>query len=631
MNILMVMTSNSAICESLRTALPDENLLLFEQTLENAMRRLISVSVDAIIIDDTDSSACDAIKQLQNNGVSEPIIALSGRGDSETLASLTIAGAFATVTKPFDCDDLRKAVQKAIEPQIKSSDVSSTQVSGDDSRTMLDQHQLALRWMSRISNITDDPIRMAEVLLEAVIDIYGVARCAVLLEGDKYVGVAASYGISSAITKPLKLNYNEGIMRWFEENACICDRDGNRTTARAIKEMRLLGAKIASPVMCRGRVCGAVLIGEKASGKEYAPEELNMLTLMSRNISMHIENAKMHSDVVYQENQFDSIISNIYSGVIMVMPDKTIGMINRSAERILQQRATDVLGRSVQRLGSGFADVVLRTLSDKKPRLRQEIRDAAIDATLGLSVTSLGDNGVVVIFSKLPEEKVESDVAYSPFWEYLSSRLAQEIKNPMVAVNTFAQLLPKNYDQEEFRDSFSEVMQREISRINSVVETLFNFAQHTRLSIKQLSINDTVKDVLRIFEAELEARSIKLHTELDADVVAAELDPALFSQALKNVVQNSIDAMPEGGKLAVTTTKVGDDCKITVTDTGEGISEQEAPLVFMPFFSTREKGMGLGLTIANRIMRQHDGSLELIGNTKNGCAFVMSVPNSKVI
>ena len=95
-------------------------------------------------------------------------------------------------------------------------------------------------------------------------------------------------------------------------------------------------------------------MGEKATGYNYTHEELNILTLLSRNISMHIENAKRHSEVVYQQNQFDAIIANINSGVIMVMPDKTIGMMNRSAERILQLRATDILGRSIQRIGSGY-------------------------------------------------------------------------------------------------------------------------------------------------------------------------------------------------------------------------------------------------------------------------------------
>jgi len=296
---------------------------------------------------------------------------------------------------------------------------------------------------------------------------------------------------------------------------------------------------------------------------------------------------------------------------------------------LLELQAEDVLGRSVQKLGSAFADVVLRTLTDGKPRLRQEIRDPAIDAYLGLSVTPMGNQGAVAAFARLAEQHVATEeIAYSPFWEYLSSRVAQEIKNPMVAINTFAQLLPRKYDSEDFRDAFSRVVQKEVQRINGVVETLFEFARDPKLTLERCNLNETIHQVLKSFEDELTARSIQLETQWSSDVDEAIIDPVFFSQAVHNIVQNSIDAMPRGGKLSVHTQKEGNQTKIQIADTGPGVAPEAESLVFLPFYSTKEQGMGLGLTRASRIVQQHHGGLKLSQDDGGGSRFTIHLPSS---
>ena len=117
-----------------------------------------------------------------------------------------------------------------------------------------------------------------------------------------------------------------------------------------------------------------------------------------------------------------------------------------------------------------------------------------------------------------------------------------------------------------------------------------------------------------------------IKTELDAERLNVILDPELFSKAIGNVVQNSIDAMPNGGTLKVMTSRSGESHDLVIADTGPGISDHDAPLVFQPFFSTKERGMGLGLTVANRILEQHRGKLELLNRGKSGGAFVFHLP-----
>jgi signal transduction histidine kinase/DNA-binding NarL/FixJ family response regulator len=647
MNVLLVIADERAICESLRAALPETDLLLFEGSLEKAVRRLVSIKVDAVIIDDAPSLGHQALARVLEAAPGAPTIVLSGRGDPESLAGLTLAGARACVVKPFACS----ALQSAIEGVTRRRDVMDSEtalVRSHHSRPAplapidpskdfaISQHQMALRWFSRAAAHIEDPRRLSQSLLDTVVDIFDAVRAVALIEANGVVRVAASYGVPSGVTESLCLTFSSGLMRWFDENTCLFDRMVNRDASAALKEMHVLGARLAVPLLCNGRVCGAIAVGEKASGVDYTHEERDLLTVIGRGASVAFEKAEAQRDTHHQQHRLDAVLANITAGVVTVQADKSVAMMNQQAERILQINSDDVIGRSVQKLGSGFADLVLRTLADGRPRLRQEIRDAATNSILGLSVTPMLNangqeaSGAVVIFSKLPEQTISrNEVAYSPFWEYLSERVAQEVKNPMVAINTFAQLLPRKYDSEDFRDAFSRVVQKEVARINNVVETLFDFARRAELLLRPADVNETVKGVLNAFDEELSARSIKLEAEWDPQTPEANLDVAQFSHAVHSIVQNSIEAMPKGGTLKVATKRRDGQCEILIADTGPGIPKEDIPLIFMPFYSTKEKGMGLGLPMAVRIMQQHSGDVKVVDSAENGSSFTLSIPTTK--
>jgi nitrogen fixation/metabolism regulation signal transduction histidine kinase len=295
-------------------------------------------------------------------------------------------------------------------------------------------------------------------------------------------------------------------------------------------------------------------------------------------------------------------------------------MMNDSAAAILRVQQSDMIGRSVQKLGSQFADVVLQALGEGIAQQRRQVYDTLTKQMLGLSVTPLGDVGAAIIFAPIPAE-AEADVNfdYSPFWEYLAARVAQEIKNPLVAINTFTQLLPRKYDSEEFRSQFSDVVHQEVDRINRVVETLFDFARHPELVLQRSDLHTTLDTVLESFRPELQASEVSVERDYEANLDEVDLDPVFFSRAFHNVVRNAIEAMRDGGSLRITTQREGDQVRIEVIDSGTGVPTDIASLIFLPYFSTKEKGMGLGLTVAGRIARQHQGGLELTPMADGAC------------
>lgn len=631
MRIILAISDDRPNCEAIRATLPKSDLLLFENSLEDGLRRLISVVADLILVDEGKGLGLPQLKELIPVAAGTPIVVLTSQSTPEAITAYTMAGAKKCITKPFDCTELEHVINQCISNAEQLQETPALPVSGTQHQSSITQHQLALRWMSRNTSYIDDPERLLQSLLDAIIDIFDPARAGILLHNDGAVRFVRSYGIPEKVASSVQLDFTNGLMRRLESNASLVDRASSTIDVQTQKEMTALGARVAIPLLTEGRVNGVIVVGEKASGTQFSLEERELLSVMARCTASFLERAKRYKDVARQQDRLNAVLSNITAGVVTVLPDKTISMMNDSAEHILQLRASDVLGQNILKLGSAFADVVLRTLKEGKPRLRQEIRDVSINAQLGLSVTPLGPEGVVVIFSKIPGEllEAEDDIAYSPLWEYLANRVAQEIKNPMVPINTYAQLLPTKFDSTEFREEFSNVVQHSVTRINDVVESIYDFARHPRMKLRTRNLNETVQQIINAMEHELDDQKITVNIDLNDEEMNVDIDPPMFHRAAQHVIANSIDAMTDGGTLTIRTQLDNGSCALFISDTGSGIKEKDESLIFMPFYSTKENGMGLGLTMAHRILQEHNGTLKLQSKSGSGGLFVFHLPQAK--
>jgi len=627
MRVVLVVAEEAGVREALLASLKESSVVFVESSADAALRRSITAPIDVVIVDDTPKLGVSALARLRAALPSTPIVSLLARGDTETRANFVMAGARVCVAKPFSVVELQDALDAAIAQQPPAESISPALSPHQESLPSVDRYQTAMRWLGRITESLDNPGKLAGLLVDAMSDVFGVARCAVILEDTSGAHIAASRGVSDAIVETLRFNYTGGLMHALEMAPTVLDRR-HAADVQTAKELQLLGARLAAPLLSGGAVSGALLIGDAPSGCDYSNEERDLLSLLARTAGVAIENAYRYRRLSDQQGQLQTIFAQLTSGMVVVSPDKTVTFMNESAEKLQQLRQRDIVGRSVQRLGSAFADVALRSLSEGRALFRQEIRDVATNTLLGVSAAPVGEFGVALIFAKVPpkeESQASEDVLGSPYWEFLSARVAQEVKNPLVAINTFAQLLPRKYESHEFRTQFSEVVQKEVARINRVVETLYDFARPPRLALQRASINDAVSNVLSTFEEKFRQANIQLISDFDMTNPQAELDSLYFAQALHNVFQNACEMMPDGGKIKVDTRTQGDICEITVADTGPGIEPEVAQLIFLPFFSTRETGMGLGLSVAHRIMRQHHGDLKLV-SSQAGSTFLFFMP-----
>jgi len=214
---------------------------------------------------------------------------------------------------------------------------------------------------------------------------------------------------------------------------------------------------------------------------------------------------------------------------------------------------------------------------------------------------------------------------------HFASGMAHEIKNPLTAIKTFAEYLPEKKNDPEFLNKFSKIVSGEVGRIDSLVHQLLDFAKPAPLNPQEIDIHNLLDDTLSLLNNDFIKHNIKLVKEYQAQNSQLKADSNKLKQAFLNLFLNSIDAMPNGGTLTVSTrnehqeSSIGSSILISVSDTGHGIPDKVLPHIFEPFYSTKEAGTGLGLSIVYNIIKEHNGSVEVESKKNEGSKFVIEL------
>ncbi len=227
-----------------------------------------------------------------------------------------------------------------------------------------------------------------------------------------------------------------------------------------------------------------------------------------------------------------------------------------------------------------------------------------------------------------------------------AAAMAHEIKNPLVAMKTFAELLPVKYDDAEFRNEFSKIALNQVRRIESILNDLLDYARPKRPVLVQANPMDILQEAMDILSAQMGEHQVRVKQAGQVLPPAAQADsgarpPVFFvdieqmRRVFLNVLLNAMEAMPKGGELCIESVLVPGDLRphdllygkleICVADTGPGIAPRDLERIFEPFYTTKKKGSGLGLAIAKRIMEDHGGSIEFKSG-KEGTRCCLSLP-----
>jgi len=221
-------------------------------------------------------------------------------------------------------------------------------------------------------------------------------------------------------------------------------------------------------------------------------------------------------------------------------------------------------------------------------------------------------------------------------WRELARRLAHELKNPLFPLQVTVENLmrAKQKSPEMFEEVFHEGTATLLAEINNLKTIIGRFSEFSKMPQPQrrpIQVNEVVRSVLRVFQAQLQDKDkdknqISVRTELDEALPEISADPDLLHRGLQNLVLNAIDAMPQGGVLAIRTETMGDWVELSVSDTGSGLTQEECGRLFTPYYTTKQHGTGLGLAIVQSVVSDHGGKISVESTKEKGTTFRIDLP-----
>ena len=216
-------------------------------------------------------------------------------------------------------------------------------------------------------------------------------------------------------------------------------------------------------------------------------------------------------------------------------------------------------------------------------------------------------------------------------WRELARRLAHELKNPLMPLQITvenmvrAKKLPKKQFDEVFQES-AATLTEEIDNLKTIVGRFSDFSKLPKPEAVEMDAREAVRRVVKLYGPALEEKHIELGTSISAEALPILGDSELLHRALSNLVLNAMDAMPEGGTLNVSAVRAKETARISVSDTGAGLTPEECERLFTPYYTTKQHGTGLGLAIVQSVVSDHNGTIAVESVEGGGARFVIGLP-----
>jgi signal transduction histidine kinase len=208
----------------------------------------------------------------------------------------------------------------------------------------------------------------------------------------------------------------------------------------------------------------------------------------------------------------------------------------------------------------------------------------------------------------------------------LAAGMAHEIKNPLTSIKTFTEYLPAKHNDPGFIEKFHKIVIPEVNKINDIVQQLLDFSKPKALKLEEADIRQVIDQTLSFLNNDLIKYNISVTKQYDPDLVTLEIDRSQIQQVFLNLFLNAIEAMKQGGKLTITTSSFPNQAEVIITDTGKGIPKADLEHIFDPFYTTKETGTGLGMSIVYGIIKEHKGEITVESEKNTGTKVKIRLP-----
>jgi two-component system sensor histidine kinase PilS (NtrC family) len=333
---------------------------------------------------------------------------------------------------------------------------------------------------------------------------------------------------------------------------------------------------------------------------------------------------------VRMETYNENILQSVPSGVVSIDNSMKIKSINQSAERALGIKAEDVIDKDCTEV---FDEPLMSIVRDSKTVHRGEYPYVTRDNRhiwLGVTTSQLKNTanetiGLILVFTDLTDVKtlqvqVELKERLAQLGE-MSAGIAHELRNPMSVIAGYAKLLNKKVKVSD--KAIVNAILTEIENIDRIISEFLVFAKPTDLNKASIDLNRMIEETVATAIGDDETIKVLIKAENPVSIMA---DEVLLRQAITNLFINAVEAMPEGGNLDIELDYLQDRVEINIKDTGHGIPEDIKQKMFLPFYTSKQKGIGLGLAIVQKVIVSHGGSIEVDSKEGEGTIFSITLP-----
>ncbi|OQZ00770.1 MAG: hypothetical protein B6D35_05365 [Candidatus Brocadia sp. UTAMX2] len=515
--------------------------------------------------------------------------------------------------------------------------------------------------------------RMLHFAIQYLYDSIGIERIGILIRNEKTKRYHMQASLNITAPDTIFLNGQDAVVSWLCKNRTVLSKE-QLTRFRHNEYDRLLEETLASldvdsclPVHMGKDLFGIILLGRKVNKKVFTQEDIQMFLAFSGQLAMAVHNARLYAGLDEAKTYRDNILQSLKCGVIAVDIHEEVTMINHEAKMILGLENTGSDGSVLSALNKDTHNLLRHSLKnnvdyrDLETFIERDRKKVPCGVTITQLKTAAGEKlGALMILTDLTELKLlQAEKQHADRLAYLgtlASNIAHEIKNPLVAINTYFQLLPYKKDDVEFHTNFREIALKEIGRINRIIEDMLNLAKPSQPVIRYIDPCCCVTDTVNLLRHTAADKGVEITASLEEKQCQIIADEDKIKQVLLNVMQNSLDALPKNGRIQVNTRIIdtlsefktrakehpssiffsfsphqGDQSNkhyfvIEVSDNGMGIPGEKMKHIFEPFFTSKEKGTGLGLAIVYRIIQDHEGAIYLESKEGTGTAFSISLP-----
>jgi signal transduction histidine kinase/DNA-binding response OmpR family regulator len=630
----------------------------------------------------------DLLKAAKKKDKDSVVVFMTGYGSLDSAVRAISLGAYDYLLKPLEMEDLKLTIQRGLEKRRADVEKSKLldELKGINAALQKKVQELdALYQASKSISTTVELSKLLPTILQLATQVIGAKIGSIMLsdENKKELRIEAAIGLDLEIVQKTVLKLGDSIAGYVAEKGTpliVEDVESDPRFKRINKAKYETRSLLSAPLKVQNKVIGVINLNNKLDGTPFTQEDLRLLTTFAAQAAVAIDDTYHYNQVKNKAGElsvlyevasglstledFEEIARFIYIKLKNVVPlDYALWLGWDEKEELLELRHTEgmlqkfKLGQIELSFGKEevfqldkFKSKLEKKLSENTPR---EFKPGTLEAVPILAEGAL--HGVLCVGSSAgqtitqSQKEIVSIVASQAASVYerqkallnatrlitmgnLVSEISHDLKKPLTNIKSSLQILREKKSAEQNREELLSSAEEEVMRLAELVKELVNFSKPESYQPERKPMAAILDKAVKLIETDLSNKKIELIKQYNSDLPSLLVNEKTILEVFLNILINALESMPEGGSLTVSARIELEEerekrfLKISIADSGCGMSKETLDRIFERYFTTKEGGSGLGLAVVDRVIKAHNGFIKVESKSGKGTIFQVFLP-----